>query len=401
MHPQTERSDFLDALRGFALFGILVVNLGWFKAPLWARPSYDHLIHDAPLHRATETLILILAEGKFFILLAFLLGIGIGWQMQRCEESGKAPRRFIARRMAILFLFGGLHISLLWIGDILIPLALTGLLGLLFARARDRTLVITGAIVYLAGVAAFAGLAVFYLYFIQLDEFQELYGEALRRFEEVLHIYRNGSWTEIAAVRLGTGWQLHLKSGLVMAPSMLAFLLWGMVTARRISPASFRENITRKFGPRAFFALLLAGILFNTAAALAWLLGYGLPTGPGLAHFLTLYFYELRTPLLTLAYVTGIALWWGEAARLSFLRTGLAAVGRTALSNYLLQSIIGTTLFYGYGFGLYGSLGIAWIPVLAVGIFTFQMIISRYWLSRFRYGPAERLWRNLTYRGKV
>lgn len=400
MRPQTERSDFLDGLRGLALFGILIVNLAAFKAPVWARPSIDHLIHDAPLHRTAEILIFVFAGGKFFILLAFLLGIGIGWQIQRCEERGKAPRRFIARRMIILFLFGCLHISLLWIGDILLPLALTGLLGLLFARTRDRTLRITGTIVYLGGVAIFAGLMVFYSYLIQTEDFQEYYGEGLRRFDEILHIYRNGSWAEIAAVRLGTGWQLYFKNGLVMGPSMLAFLLWGMLAARRLSPASFREDITRKFGPRAFLALLLAGILFNTASTLA-LFGAGLPADPGLAYYFTLIFYTLGTPLLTLAYVTGIALWWSESARPSFLCTGLAAVGRTALSNYLLQSVIGTTLFYGYGFGLYGHLGIAWIPVLAVVIFTFQMILSRYWLTRFRYGPAEWLWRSLTYRGAV
>ena len=109
----------------------------------------------------------------------------------------------------------------------------------------------------------------------------------------------------------------------------------------------------------------------------------------------------MGTPLLILAYVTGIALWGSESARPGFLRKGLVAVGRTALSNYLFQSLIGTTPFYGYGFGLYGSLGMAWISFLAAGIFTLQMILSRYWLTRFRYGPAEWLWRYLTYGGKV
>ncbi len=328
--------------------------------------------------------------------------MGVGWQLQRCEQTGRAPRRFVARRMLLLFLFGCLHVSFLWVGDILTALALTALIGLIFARRKTRSLWIAGAVIYLIGAAGFAGIGVFYIYFVQLaDQNPEYYEESLRYFGELLKTYRHGTWAEIAALRMQSILEMYAKLSFFMVPFLLSFFLWGMAAARRVSPGALKEKLQSRFGPGALVGFLLTGILFNTGSALVWLFGLGLPAGPTPARFLTLFFYELGTPLLTLAYLIGLALWWSQSARSGFLRNGLAATGRTALSNYLLQSIIATTLVYGYGFGLYGRLGIACVPLLAVGIFTLQMILSRYWLTRFRYGPAEWLWRYLTYRGRV
>ncbi len=251
---------------------------------------------------------------------------------------------------------------------------------------------------YGIGLVIWAGVLVFYVHFHQSEDWSEYIEAAVLEYYEAIHLVQTGTWTEIAALRRWKLLTLFPKYLVFTLPSLMAFFLWGFAAARGVTAGGLRDFIVSRAGIKGFMILLIAGMLFNLGTTLVWMFESGMPRNPGLAQFLTVLFYHSGVPLLMFAYLTGLAIWWGEGAG-SFIRKGLSAVGRTALSNYLFQTIVGTTLFYGYGFAMYGRFGIAWIPVVAVAIFAVQMILSRCWIARFRFGPAEYLWRYLTYRG--
>ena len=139
--PQSERIHFLDILRGFAIFGILAVNLAGFASPAFlpgyappdSMPWYDEL---------AQTLVLFFAEGKFYTIFAFLFGLGFAVQLARAEAKGKDIRSFYPRRLLVLFGFGVLHSILFWTGDILRLYAVLGFPLLAFRKRANRTLLI-------------------------------------------------------------------------------------------------------------------------------------------------------------------------------------------------------------------------------------------------------------------
>jgi uncharacterized protein len=151
-----ERIDLLDILRGFALLGILIVNMGIFSFPFIAQITRTPR-GDSTLDHATELLIAALATGKFYPLFAFLFGLGMWMQMERIQEAGGSPGRFMVRRLLVLMGFGLAHALLIWNGDILFVYALVGLAALLFRKVQPRTLLIWAGILIAIPVIIGAG----------------------------------------------------------------------------------------------------------------------------------------------------------------------------------------------------------------------------------------------------
>lgn len=388
-----DRLLHMDVLRGFALLGILLVNFEYFTRPvqtiaLGPDPSLTGLNHLA------DSLIGILAEGKFYALFSLLFGAGFALLYARAEQSGQPFWNYYFRRLAVLAAMGFAHLALVWSGDILLMYAFSALLMVLFFRHTPTTRLPKWALVWLLLPVFFYWLGIGGIELARLDP--DAQAEVLQTFYEqeslfaaaaanAEHIYTSGSFSEVVRLRIDE-WLVLMSWAPYWMVSILVFFLlgrWLVQTGRLTYP--------RKHG--AFYsACRLWGLGLGLPLSIVgfWLISDENPLLPSPALGWAVTLTSAGSALLALGYF-GLVV--KHAQRLHWL----APAGRMALTNYLLQSLCWTTLFYGYGFGLWGKLPQAVQLPLAVVFFAVQVAFSHWWLARFRFGPAEWLWRSLTY----
>lgn len=381
-----ERIELLDVLRGTALFGILAANMRGFAAPggIYARPE---VLFPGFADRFAQGLLDLFVSGKCVTLFSFLFGLGFAVQMSRAESRGVRPGSFYPRRLLVLLAIGVLHGMLVWWGDILVAYALMGFLLLAFRKRQPATVLRWAAgILLVIGIAMTA--AFVYLQFAprQAPELDPL-PEAAR----VARVFNEGSPRERLDenVRTWLEWLPNDLGMLALLPSFL-FGLWvwrqGIVEGLESRGEALR---------RVCRIALPLGLALQLFAVVATMLRRG--PGPGPPGLLAL----ARTaagfygqPVLALGYATGLALLVRQASWRRRLAPA-AEVGRMALTNYTLQSVVGVALFTTTG--LYGRVGPALLVVPTVAVFAAQVWLSGWWLRRFRFGPLEWLWRVLTY----
>ncbi|WP_448542438.1 DUF418 domain-containing protein [Roseiflexus sp.] len=393
--PVRERIDLLDILRGFALLGILIVNMGVFSFPYIAQITRTPR-GDSALDHTTELLIAALATGKFYPLFAFLFGLGMWMQMERIQAAGGSPGRFMARRLLVLMGFGLAHALLIWNGDILFVYALVGLAALLFRKVQPRTLLIWAGIllaipmIFGAGFVALGAL-------LSGDASGMAEGMAMLRDLEqrAIETYAHGSWGQIFVWR-AIEWlviMVSLLSG--SAIQILALFLIGMYFGKRQIFQRLMQLPEHERRLPAGGVCLAVGLIANLA--LAWQMRVTDLSSPlaGLWQILTL----IASPVLSYGYLALIVTLTRTESWRHRLQP-LAAAGRMALSNYITQSIICTLIFYSYGLGLFGQVGAFVGLVISATIWLAQLGVSVIWLKRFRFGPMEWAWRSLTY-GKL
>ncbi|MBP7745568.1 MAG: DUF418 domain-containing protein [Phycisphaerae bacterium] len=393
-----ERIMVVDVLRGFALFGILLVNMAFFTSPVYI-VMLETPWWTAPADRIAETGIRWLAEGKFYVLFSFLFGLGMALQMGRVEARGGRFVRLYVRRLCVLLGIGLCHALLLWYGDILTLYACLGFPLLLFRRRTDRTLLWWASLVYcvpvaivgvLCGLVALAGLDPKGAAEVQ-QQMADNAAAMLAAAQRSVAVYQNGSFADIFRHRLENHAALLWDLPFIM-PVIFTMFLLGLYCGRRGLPRTIADH------PLALRRLvawgLPLGLLLN--AVYAYVLSTGRHAHPDAVLFVATAMHALGTPLLSGGYAAVIVL---LVQRTSWRRRlePLAAVGRMALTNYLLQTLICTTLCYGYGFRLFGRIGPAWGVVLTIAVYALQVPLSVWWLERFRFGPAEWIWRSLTY----
>ena len=388
-----ERVRELDLLRGFAIFGILLVNMGFFGAPL-ALQAAGIRWFDGPVDRAAEWLIRFLAQGKFYSLFSFLFGLGFALQMVRAQARGAAFGSFFRRRLLALLLIGTVHALLVWMGDILATYALIGFLLLFFRRRQPKTIAIWAVVCLMLPALLVTGLAG-YMELVGSPEmtrtFAEMAVDARRQVESSRSAYGHGTFAQITQQRVTDVAGLYSFFPFFF-PSILGMFLWGLWVGKRgiLNDLSGNLGFLRKV-QRYGLALGIVGNLAFVISA-----EYSNPATPslvGAAGFIGLAF---GAPALCFFYATTLVLLFRDPVWRRRLDP-LAAVGRTALSNYLLQSLVCTTLFYSYGLAWYGKVGPALGLALTLALFAFQIPLSNWWVGRFRYGPGEWLWRSLTY----
>ncbi len=393
----SERQPALDVLRGAALLGILLVNV-----QLMAGPELVELLvglSDAAastLERVLGGLIGWLVAGKFISSFSILFGVGAAMIAERALARGRAPRRLLARRYLLLMLAGLAHMVLLFPGDVLFLYGFTGFVLLAFLNVRDRVLgriviglLATAVIVIVALTVAEAG-----------TEFDagtlELVTAALSDAEAA---YASGSYLGVVV------WQAQQslfiqQSSLVTFPWTLALFLIGVLAHRcglALDPAANRATLVRiarvalPVGLVLNLPLLLTGPVAETAGAadvgMITLVGAGIATALG-------------APVLAVGYLAALAVLVVDRGAERGLRRRLAALGRIALTGYLLQSILAQVVFF--GFGAYGRTALLGEPILGmlafvVGVWIVLLVFAPWWTSRFRAGPFEWLWRWGTY----
>ena len=396
---RTERIQVIDILRGFALFGILLVNMELFSHPFQQiMLGYDELTSLAD--RLAVWGIELLAEAKFYPIFSFLFGLGFALQIQRAEQRGTRFVPFYLRRLFILLLIGLAHAIFIWVGDILVLYAFLGAILLLFFRRRSsRTLLIWAGIMLAVSTIIIGGLLGLAL-LAQLTPdgvaqsskaFAESEAELRTAAAKAREIYASGSFGEITAQRLSDLGQAY-SLAIFLGFNAFAMFLLGLYAGRR---GIFRDVAAHV---PLFRKVLWWGLPIGLGSQVIFVV---LSEGtnqfqPTLSSLVAGVMQIAGAPALALSYVAALPLLLQHSSWLTRLGP-LAAVGRMALSNYLLQSLVATTLFYGYGFGLFGQVGPALGLLITIAIFLAQIPLSVWWLRHFQFGPVEWLWRSLTY----
>ncbi|MCK4342335.1 MAG: DUF418 domain-containing protein [Phycisphaerae bacterium] len=405
-----ERIEVVDVLRGFAVFGILAVNMFWFSNPFQLIFTQMDPWTGMP-DQVAQWLIQFFCEGKFYSLFSFLFGFGMAVQMTRAEARGDSFVRLYVRRLCVLLAIGAGHVVFLWAGDILIYYALGGFLLLLFRKRKPTTLLawaipcllvtvllITGltALGKLAEAVAPAAGATATMPTTAIATAATTPPDIIEMFEtwtaKVCETYSHGSFGQILIQRLGDYAFASFFMLIFMGPAILGMFLFGLYAGKKRllhEPAAHLVFIRRL----ALWSLVL-GVVGNLTAVLLRETISSLETS-WLAVPLTLGA-AVGQPALCFFYAAGIVLLAQKAAWRRYMKP-LAAVGRMALSNYLLQSLICTMIFNAYGLGFFGKVGPALGLALTCMIFAIQIPLSVWWLRHFRFGPAEWAWRTLTY----
>jgi len=392
------RIQSIDVLRGMAIFGILMVNMPIMNTPMVTLLSDVKLWTELP-DQVASGFIRLLFESKFYVLFSMLFGYGFWLFMNKKMPEGRSVVPVYLRRVFFLLLFGIAHVVLLWPGDILIFYALFGFLLLLFRKTTDGGLLkwalgfimvpvtlnaIMTFFVFLAGFSPEAKTAV-----------EASFAENSNRLSEVIYraleIYPNGSFQELVNMRMEE-YGILLPGIVFFYPNVLAMFLLGQYAARK-GYLHHPENHLPFF--RKLFNLgLLIGLPLNVIYLIVFSLGQ--LNQPSVYSFIASVSIGFGGPALSMAYVSGIVLLMSRG-KLKIFAAMLSPVGRMALTNYLTHSIISSILFLSYGFALYGKVSTWQSILITLAIFLIQIPVSKWWLSRFRFGPFEWLWRSLTY----
>ena len=382
-----DRITVMDILRGAALFGILLMNIEAFTGPLdLSFTGVDPHWHG--IDYLADALVYVLVQGKFFLLFSLLFGAGFAVMAQRAQGAGRDFTPIYLRRSVALLLIGACHALLVWSGDILLVYALLSFLLLGTRRWPVSMLPAMGALVYAFAV----GLSLLFALLVwaaarggsPLDS-----AGSMRAAQEVIEAqrlaYGQGSWAQANVQRLAD--LRHMVGGiLITGPEIFGMFLIGAWFGRSgalADPARFASLYARL----RWIAMPVGVVLMLASAAWHPYLAPGeFTVRTGLSYAMA----AVASLLMALGY-----LGWIVQARHAL--GWLAAPGRMALTHYLLQSLLSTWLFFGYGLGFFEQLPRAWQLVFAVALFALQVGISHLWLARFRYGPMEWLWRAMTY----
>lgn len=387
------RLHSLDVLRGFALLGILVMNIQSFSmiSAAYMNPAaYGDL---TGLNRWVWILSHVLTDQKMYGIFSMLFGAGILLMTGRADASRGKSAGLHYRRMGWLLLFGLLHAHLLWYGDILYPYALCGMIVYLFRRRSPGTLLI------LAGVFFAIGSAIYILA-----------GSSMRFWPpEAITAFSHDAWLptaemiqqELAAYRGGWLRQMPARSEEAFFMQTMIFVVaiaWKTIGNMLLGMAFFKSGVLSAERSRGFYARLsLTGFLVGLAMvsfgvwrnfAAGWDVRY--------SFFFGNQFNYWGAIAVDMGWI-GLWMLVCTSARFVRLKASLGAIGRTAFSNYILQTVIATTIFYGHGFGLFGSVSRVGQILICVAIWAVQLAIAPLWVQRFEYGPMEWLWRSLTY----
>ncbi len=386
----SQRLAHLDQLRGIALLGIMFVNMTWFTGFAVLSPQGRAALGTGPIDGVVDWLVHALVEGKFWSLFALLFGAGfaIQWTRSGRAAEGSCFGRLFGRRLGVLFLIGAAHAILLWFGDIVSIYAVAGVALLFFRRCRDRTLLWWAAALLLSpvllnGCWLAVDLATRTPGAEQIDPG---HGPAA-----LLVYFGGGSYAEAFSANLAfllERWEIAVYNGRFL--TALGLFLLGVWAVRRgiaHEPCHHVRLLRRLFAWGLVIGVPAGALLATLMIPLRPPSGRGL-FAAGIA--------SIGTPALGVAYAAGLTL---ALQRPIWRHLGkpFACVGRMSLTNYVLQSVFGGALFYGYGLGLWGRVGITWSIAFIAAIFSIQVVASASWLRWFDYGPLEWLWRSLTY----
>jgi uncharacterized protein len=368
------RIPALDALRGFALFGILIVNAPFFLWPEGSFGTYALQAFPGWHNRAAEFLTSWLFDGKFILIFSFLFGWSLHTQVSRRPDF--TPRYF--RRLLGLFLIGLAHAVFLFVGDILVTYALLGVPLYFMRNLTVRTLLKITIVLWITSIVTQAGLG-YALVIFSTDPTAD--------YRAIVALHQSGAFMDIVAHRVDDLIGLYLITPFLFGPEVMAMFLLGLAAAKTYG----RDSTLASARPLALSLvkwLWLPGITFNALYALAnatVIFNAAIALGMRGAF----------VPLLTLVYISAAVLildrpWAAAAAK------ALGGEGRMSLSIYIGESVLMGWIALSYGLGLFGRISPALAFPLCMAVYAALMAAANLWLSVFRLGPLEWLLRSLT-----
>jgi uncharacterized protein len=410
----TARLVSLDILRGVAILGILVMNIYAFAMPFVAYSDPTAMGGTEPHNLATWFFTHFFFDQKFLSIFAMLFGAGIVLMTGRAEQAGRPSGRFFFRRQVSLLVLGLLHAYLLWAGDILFAYAVVGMLVYPFRKLAPRTLIVSACLLLPVTVVAMHSFS----YAIEdlqtkAQNYEALVGagetlsEAQQKQLERWYSSRSfmapeaedmqvdisayqGSYAEILAYRAPV--VIGMQQGMLLLFSWrigalmligMALMKLGVVSGQR-SAGFYKMLMFAGYGLGLPVTMFSGVNLYMNEFDPVYVARYGMAAN----YFASIFVALGHTGLVMLVIKSGL---WRP------LTERFAAVGRMALTNYLMHSVLLTTMFYGYGFGLYGQLPRISLMGLVVIVIGLQLQLSSWWLRQYRFGPVEWLLRSVTY----
>jgi uncharacterized protein len=388
-----ERIASIDVMRGVALLGILAMNIQDFSmiGAAYLNPTTYGDLHG--WNYAVWYLSFMFADLKFMSIFSMLFGAGILLMTSRVEAKGRRPGPIHYRRMGWLALFGCLHGYLLWPGDILFTYALGGAVAFLARHWKPRRLIVTGLLFTAVSTVLFVGSYASFPYWPKktAQEMREQFWDPPQAaVQKELATYRAG-WLTEEEDRVVQNIGMQLQGNV-----MLAF--WRAYGLMLVGMGLFKLDVfSAKLPARMYYWFMALG------------LGAGLPIIAFGMHREFVHHWDLRqcffldfqynywASLLVCLFWIGLVMLICQKGWLPSVRRRLAAVGRMAFSNYILDTVLCTFLFYGWGLGLLGKVSRVGQFEIVLAIWALQLIVSPLWLARFQFGPLEWVWRSLTY----
>ena len=404
MQNLEQRHISLDAMRGFAVMGILAMNIIGFAMPEWAYISPAAYGTDTLADKIAWAFSFVLIDGKMRGLFSLLFGASMMLIIDRAVAKGESAAQIHYRRMAWLALFGLAHYFFIWFGDILFLYAIIGMIAFRFRNWPPAKLIKVALIIFVLGLALwglqFGGLQLFQYFATRADasadmarQFRELMDSADLAFNLApdLALHR-GSYAAITMSRLDD-WAEPLLLVVQSASETLPLMMIGMAMQKSgFLTGAWAAADYWRWAMR----MVPVGLLLTLALAV-WMVAVDFDRITALAIF---YFWGgIPRMLVTIGYAALLLLLIDHYRNHPTLAR-VAAAGRAAFSNYLGTSIAMTTIFYGYGFGLFGNVGRAGLWLFVLGAWAVMLLWSKPWLMTFHYGPLEWLWRSLA-RGKI
>ncbi|SEP82524.1 DUF418 domain-containing protein [Piscibacillus halophilus] len=379
LNPTNNRIESIDTVRGFSLLGILIVNLLSFHSPHFIYGGLKDFYGNG-FDALSLAFIDIFAQASFYPLFSMLFGVGIYMMYEKLEQRGAKTMSIIRRRMLILSIFGLIHGLFIWYGDILLTYGIVGFISLLFLKKTIQSLV-KWSFSLLLSVSAILVLLVFPV----RNELEEI----SVNHQGIQAAYDNYTGTLLSALNQNIADWVYSNDPFTWIFSIFTILpmfLLGMMIQKNgwtRDPKASSSSINRwLIGAFTLFVLFKIGPYF-----------FGNP----------LWFESAQDTIggsaLSVFYFLG-ALVLFNRRNFHWLKGILSKVGKLSLTNYLMQSLLGIVIFYGFGLNLYGKLHAFTLITLAILLFSVQILFSHWYVKRFRFGPFEWIYRSLTYRQK-
>lgn len=375
-----QRVKIIDGLRGFCLLGILIANMLIFQYGIFGKESIENFALSTG-DQVAYMWVKIFVEGSFYPIFMFLFGYSLMKMKDSLQRKGKKSGRHLIRRFLLLMLFGTLHSIFIWEGDILLAYGLTGFFLLFFINRKPKTMLIWAILLF----ALFTVTSLFGQGDIQPTAEEN---ERLDSYiEKETTVYAAGSYVEIFDFRNNEPIPYEYSPSfslimLLLTPIVTApMFLFGMYAAKKKWFTA--PQLNRKVYLRTSLFLLPAGLLLKSvpyfAGEPAWMETANLSGGI----------------ILAVGYIFTFALLYTKQT--GRLLSYFEQYGRLSMTNYLCQSIICTSIFYGYGLGGFARIGVFSGILLAIVIFSTQVLLSNLYLNYFKMGPFEKVMRMGTY----
>jgi len=377
MQPENNRLPEIDLIKGIALFGILLMNIDFFSTSNIASEWKEHFSNSTDL--VIGKLKFFLIEQKFIGIFSFLFGLGVAMQKNHFEQLKISFFPYYFKRTALLAVFGSVNILFFFMGDILLVYSLFSIILIIFFKLSNRTLWISALLIFY--------IPVFFEVVSYLRELAGASGESINQYYtrgDIITTYQSGSLTEIIKLRV-TEYLHYDISGVTWNRTSGALMILGFLTGKNNLHKTYLQYWkTIKILSLVFTSLLIIYLAVIFIAKINF--SYSFP-------FQILYHTFI---LLTIAVYILIILFIYQKAILKPFTSLLISAGKMSLTNYFFQSIICAFLFTNYGFGLYFKTSPTQNLLICTGIFASQLIISHFYLKKFRTGPLEYFWRKIS-----